>query len=229
MRPPHVENLLQLPCESETLSGVAFHHTIEMTWSHLPSAVSDSHVRAMRNLLLAAMCVPGVVTGCRRSTVDVPSKSSRGESATAAVTADTIRGTVRRIGNDPVSVLVLQTMGGAVHSLRGSMLEPLGRANGLEVMVQGTRSDKLDYSASPRGALVFEVEQFFVRAADGQTATDGILSERDGKFFLVSPSGERKEVLFLPQELRGKVGSRVFLVGPLGKTPNGYGILSDRQ
>lgn len=129
-----------------------------------------------------------------------------------------------------MSVLVLSSPDGhTVFALRGAFLEQLSRAIGLEVMIAGTRSDKRDYSASPRGATVFEVVQFFVRRADGQIAIDGVLNVRDGKYFLVTSSGEHKDVPYLPQELRGHVGSWVFLVGTLEKGPTAYGILSEAK
>ncbi|MEO7362336.1 MAG: hypothetical protein ABI120_18540 [Gemmatimonadaceae bacterium] len=193
------------------------------------AAASDVRMPATRNWLFTVLAAAVLATGCRRATVDVPAKGSGVASTTQALADDTIRGVIRHVGNDPVSVLVLESRLGAVHSLRGTLLEALGRADGLEVMVRGTRTDQLDRSASPRGALIFEVKQFFVRGADGQIAIDGILNERDGTYFLISSSGERNAVPFLPQGLRGKVGSWVFLVGPLGQTPNAYGILSERK
>jgi len=193
------------------------------------TAASDVRVPAIRDLLFTTLAVTVMATGCRRATVDVPANGSAVGSATPAIALDTIRGVIQRVGNDPVSVLVLASNAGIVHALRGLRLEPLGRAVGLEVMVQGAKSETLDFSASPRGAPVFEVKLFFVRGADGQTATDGVLNERDGKYFLVTSSGERKDVRFLPQELRGRVGSWVFLVGALDKTPSAYGILSEQK
>ncbi len=120
------------------------------------------------------MGATALLSGCRRSTVDVPASGSGSAGASPTFVGDTIRGVIRRVGNDPVSVLVLQTRLGAVYSLRGPLLESLGRADGLEIVAHGTKTDQLDRSASPRGALVIEVKQFLVRRADGQVATYGI-------------------------------------------------------
>lgn len=129
-----------------------------------------------------------------------------------------------------MSVLVLASATeNAVFAIRGPLVDQLNRATGLEVMLSGTRSDKRDYSASPRGAIVFDVTQFSVRRADGQVAIDGVLNMRNGKYFLVTTAGEHKDIANLPPELRGHVGGRVFLVGALEKTPSAYGILSERK
>lgn len=184
----------------------------------------------MRAVIVTAVGVTALVTGCRRSRAESPGDSAPGASVTPRVVVDTVRGSLQRVGSDPLSVLVLSTSANnAVFAVRGAFLEQLNRAVGLEVMLRGTRSDKRDYTASPRGATVFEVTQFFVRRADGQVAMDGVLTLRDGKYFLVTTNGERKELPFLPQELRGHVGSWVFLVGALDKTPSAYGILSERK
>lgn len=208
-----------------------FHpQTIEMRSNRPTTAGSGFRARAVRAVMVTALGVTAVVTGCRRSRAESPADSAPGASETPSVVVDTVRGTLQRVGSDPLSVLVLSTSADkAVFAVRGAFLEQLNRAVGLEVMLRGTRSDARDYTASPRGATVFEVAQFFVRRADGQVAMDGVLTLQDGKYFLVTTSGERTEVPFLPQELRGQVGSWVFLVGALAKTPSAYGILSERK
>lgn len=183
--------------------------------------------------LLAACALP-VAAACRRSNTETPAPASSTSAPLAAspttIAADTVRGIVQRVGSDPTSVLVLSAARDqTVFALRGSMLDQLGRAVGLEVMISGARSTAKDYSASPRGATIFEVEQFFVRGADGQVALDGILSQRNGVFVLAVTGGSEKSVPFLPAALRGHIGSRVFLVGGLEQAPAGYGILSERK
>ena len=204
--------------------------TIEMLSNSPNTSASDFRVRAARAVVVVAVGVSMMATGCRRSRVETPGDSTPGASGVPSVVADTVRGTLQRVGSDPLSVLVLSASAdNAVFAVRGAFLEQLNRAVGLEVMIRGTRSDARDYSASPRGATVFEVAQFFVRRADGQVAVDGVLNQSDGKYFLVTTNGERKQVPYLPQELRGRVGSWVFLVGALEKAPSAYGILSERK
>lgn len=193
-------------------------------------AARDFRARPPHAVVVAAVFVAFMVAGCRQPRVEVPGNTSAGGSAATGSAADTVRGILQRVGNDPLSVLILSSSAGdTVFAVRGALLVQLDRAVGLEVMLAGTRSATRDYSASPRGATVFDVTQFFVRRADGQVAIDGVLDLRDGKYFLVTTLGERKEVPYLPQALRGHVGSWVFLVGALEKAPSAYGILSERK
>lgn len=180
-----------------------------------------SRVRRRRVVLEVIVLVATIAGGCK------PSLAASRPSESAVPAPDTVRGTLRRVGNDPVSVLTLSSKSDdAVMAPRGALLDVMGRAVGLEVMLSGKRSDKRDYSASPRGAMVFDVEQFFVRAAEGQSAVDGILGVNNGKYFLTTMGGQKIELTSLPQELRRQVGGRVFLVGDLKSAPTAYGILA---
>lgn len=143
---------------------------------------------------------------------------------------DTARGIVRRVGSDPTSVLVLTSGTGSSQSvlaLSGVALPALQRAEGLEVAVAGVLTNKRNAQASPRGAMIFDVRHFFVRAADGQQAVDGVVTTQDGAYFLVAANGVRHNTPYLPNELRAKPGARVYLVGPLDRTPAGFGILAE--
>ncbi|MEO7363188.1 MAG: hypothetical protein ABI120_22840 [Gemmatimonadaceae bacterium] len=144
---------------------------------------------------------------------------------------DTARGVVRRVGNDPLSVLVLTSGTGAntrVWALAGPSLPQLERAAGLEISVAGELTTERNMLASPRGAPVFQVRHFFVRAADGQPAVDGVLNSQNGTFFLIAANGVRHDVPNLPAALRAQIGARIFLVGPLDRAPSGFGVLSER-
>jgi hypothetical protein len=140
--------------------------------------------------------------------------------------ADTLRGVIVRVGNDPVSVLVLRLADETIYALKTTDVAQLGRVEGLEVMVSGKRLATKNYSASPRGAAEFEMKHFVVRAADGQPATDGVVRVTDGAYALETADGSRKPAPHFPAELRVKAGSRVFLVGPLNQPPVSYGIIS---
>ena len=205
-------------------------HTTEMPCIRPTTAARDFRAQPAYAVVVAALFVAFMASGCRQPRVEAPGNMSTVDSAAPAGATDTVRGILQRVGNDPLSVLILSSSAGdTVFAVRGALLVQLNRAVGLEVMLAGTRSSTRDYSASPRGAMVFQVAQFFVRRADGQIAVDGVLNRRDGKYFLVTTLGERKEVAYLPQELRGQVGSWVFLVGALDKAPSAYGILSERK
>ena len=228
--PPDPDPPQKLFCVGRLTSRVLHPQTIKMRSNRSTTAAGEFRTRAARGMVVAVIGLLSVAISCRRSRVEAPSDSVPGAGVPPSAASDTVRGTLQRVGSDPLSVLVLTTSAdNAVFAVRGAFLEQLNRAVGLEVMLRGTRSAARDYSASPRGAPVFEVAQFAVRRADGQVAVDGVLNLRDGKYFLVTTSGERKDIPFLPQALRGHVGGWVFLVGALEQAPSAYGILSERK
>lgn len=187
-----------------------------------------SMFRARVTVLLALSSFGAGFSACKKrvaQTVPVPVAGATGRML------DTARGIVRRVGNDPLSVLVLTSGEGPnaqVLALAGAGLPQLNRATGLEVSVAGVLTDERNVTASPRGAFVFQVRHFFVRAADGQPAVDGVLNYQNGTYFLVAANGVRRDVPNLPNALRSEVGARVFLVGPLDRAPSAFGILADR-
>lgn len=141
---------------------------------------------------------------------------------------DTVRGIIQVVGNEPASVVVLTTGTaevGALVSLAGASLPLLRGLAGLELMVAGRRTARVDYAAAPAGAPVFEVDQFRVRAVDGVAALDGVL-ERDGdRHYLRMIDGVRRAIAALPTTLAAQVGARIYLAGPLDRSPTAYGVI----
>lgn len=130
-----------------------------------------------------------------------------------------------------MSVLVLTnrgTGGTPTIALRGPERALLDRVAGLEIVVRGTLTTERDVQAAPRGAPVFEVRQFEVRASEGVTAIDGIVQAKDGVYSLLTPSGQRVSAPNLPAELRKQVGARVFIVGPLQQAASAYGVIAPK-
>ncbi|MEO8000184.1 MAG: hypothetical protein ABI852_22230, partial [Gemmatimonadaceae bacterium] len=172
--------------------------------------LTASSVRVRTTTLLALSLVFAGIGACKKRVtqiVPVPVAGATGRML------DTARGIVRRVGNDPVSVLVLSSGEGAkakVLALAGAQLAQLNRASGLEVSVAGVLTDERSVAASPRGAFVFQVRHFFVRSADGQPAVDGVLNLQNGIYFLVAANGVRRNVPNLPTALREEVGARIF-------------------
>jgi len=141
---------------------------------------------------------------------------------------DTARGVVRRYGAEPLTRLGLATGDSAtaeVLALSGEQLGELAAAEGLEVMVSGQRTNERAFDVAPGGAVVFKVQWFVVRAADGVEARDGVLIELHGQPFLETAPGVREPIVGLPAVLASAMGARIFLVGPRGSAPHAFGVL----
>ncbi|MGV3710748.1 MAG: hypothetical protein ACO1Q7_18140 [Gemmatimonas sp.] len=113
-----------------------------------------------------------------------------------------------------------------VYALQTADAAALGNVEGVEVMVAGTLLQTRNHAASPRGAQEFKVARFTVRAADGVPATDGIVRSSGAGFELQLADGSRVAAPHLPGELRVKVGSRVFMTGPLSQPPVSFGLIA---
>ncbi|MBA3672794.1 MAG: hypothetical protein H0W68_12345 [Gemmatimonadaceae bacterium] len=139
---------------------------------------------------------------------------------------DTARGVVLRVGSDPGSRLVLRPAGGGADvALAGDALGRLLAAERLEVMVRG-RTLSTQTGAAPMSASVtFDADEFIVRAVDGTAVEDGVLTARGSDVMLRRSDGTMVAVPHLPSSLRGAVGARVWLAGPLDRAPAAYGTL----
>jgi hypothetical protein len=115
--------------------------------------------------------------------------------------------------------------GAELLALAGEQLSELAAAEGLEVMVSGKRTTERAFDVAPNGAVVFKVEWFVVRAADGVEARDGVLIIVNGQPFLETAPGVREPIAGFPAALASQVGARIFLVGPRGSTPHAFGVL----
>lgn len=214
-----------------------------MRWiAHLPAcsaAVALACAGAERSTPAADSALAGTPTLVRLGDT-VVRRPSAGDSATPAATPakspastaqlDSASGVVRLVGPDPVSRLALFPVGSvdsAPLALDGAQLSELSAAVGLEVMIRGTRSTDRAMDVAPGGAIVFHVRHFEVRTVDGVEAHDGILIDMAGRMILETASGTRTVIVNLPSALRTKRGARVFLVGPLTRAPQAFGVLRE--
>lgn len=143
-------------------------------------------------------------------------------------TPDTARGIVRRVGADPLSRLALLPVPPRTVpplALSGAMAAELLAADGLEVMVTGSLTTDISRDVSPGGAHVFAVQRYVVRAADGIEAHDGLLVSQNGRWYLETALDTKVPIVSLPAALASKAGARIFLVGPLSKAPQSFGVL----
>ena len=105
----------------------------------------------------------------------------------------------------------------------------------LELSLEGQRQPEIaEVSAAWGRELVTIVEDILRRAghahatdrADTLTAAmDGVLAREGGRDVLVLDDGTRRVVARLPEALRGRVGARVWLAGPLDGDVESFGVI----
>lgn len=90
----------------------------------------------------------------------------------------------------------------------------LARMGGIEVLVVGRQT-----------SIVFEVDHFMALSVAGLPVVDGVLRNDDGRLVLETTRG-RVALGNPPSALRGMIGARVWVGGPLEKGPNSYGVIA---
>lgn len=132
--------------------------------------------------------------------------------------ADTLRGTLDMTGSEPGVIFVVVDAAGRAAELEGERAF-LQQFLGLEVVVEGTRV----------GEKTFRVTDVKVRAAEGVPAVDGVLAREGSRDVLVMRDGSRRTVARLPEALRGRVGDRIWLSGPLDGDIVSFGVIANRR
>jgi hypothetical protein len=139
-------------------------------------------------------------------------------SAADPAQVDTIVGTVRLVGTDSSSqVILVPTFGGLPVKLIG--LSTLRSVEGLRVQVVGTQA------SDRRWPDRMTVRLFTVVAAHGQPTIDGTVAEDGGTLYVVTADGVRHALVRPSPNLRAHVGARVWVSGPLDREPSAYGII----
>lgn len=138
---------------------------------------------------------------------------------------DSVRGVLRRVGADPLAQWVLTPAGGPPVIVEGPLASSLPALDGLEIVVGGTLSTTTRVSAGPAPLRVFVGERYLVRAAEGRAALDGTVVRQGDAFALRLADGRTLATPFLPPALRGSIGARVWIAGPLDRDPASYGVL----
>ena len=136
-----------------------------------------------------------------------------GSGAAERARGDSVRGVLVWQGTEPARIVVLRSPTGTV-TLSGMATTGLGRLVGSEVVVRGVR-------VSPRDLVVAE---YFVRAADGVPAYDGVILE-DGSLRMSDGSGVKR--VPIPIGMQGMIGARVWVAPQDGK-PQAYGLIQAR-
>ncbi len=144
-----------------------------------------------------------------------------GGTASSRARADSIKGTIRLIGDAPAVQPVLQTdRSSAPVMMSGMATNGMQRLEGAEIVVYGLKT-------SPRDIVVAD---FAVISVHGTPAFDGILnSDTDGFSITLSDGSGRKRLTAVPEALRELAGARVWVsVADGGSVPRSYGYIGRR-
>lgn len=135
--------------------------------------------------------------------------------AAASSGSDTLRGIVSEVGSVPVTSIVIRPAGERSVPVLGRLAREIGQAAGADVWVRGRRG--------PAGIVV---EEYAVRAVDGEQAVDGVIRAEGPGLVLVTGSGPRP-LARPPEALRGMIGARVWVAGDPNGTITSYGVLRE--
>jgi len=135
--------------------------------------------------------------------------------SSAAVAPDSVTGTVAVTGTPFEQQIVLQQENGRPVrlSVTTSDSSALARMTGVEVRMIGKRNGDL-----------LEVEKFAAVRVAGSPVVDGVLRNEGGRLLLHTADGPIP-LGNPPDALRGMIGARVWVGGPLDKGPNSYGLI----
>lgn len=159
-------------------------------------------------LTVAFVCVLAGAAACRRG-------GGGGGTAASGVSPDSLGGTVALTGTIADQRLVLRA-GARTANLATSSADSasLSRLGGVEVMVRGRAE-----------ASAFRVVSFVAQRVDGAPVADGVL-RRDGERLVLETAAGRIALGNPPAALRGMIGARVWMGGPLGTGPNVFGVIT---
>jgi hypothetical protein len=151
-----------------------------------------------------AALVMTVAMGCQHA----PRESS------AAIEPDSLSGIVSITGSAFEQRLILRSGNSAtLLSAVASDSAALSRLGGVEVLVIGRRTPG-----------VFHVERFTAVSVAGSPVADGFVRYDGGRLALETTRG-RVPLGNPPTALRGLIGARVWIGGPLDSGPNSYGVI----
>ena len=161
----------------------------------------------MRDWLAVAWIVASLLmvpTGCHRV---APGTS-------AAIEPDSLTGIVSVTGTAFEQRLFLRSGNSATLLSAGAAdSAALSRMGGVEVLVIGKRAPNL-----------LRVERFVAVNVAGSPVVDGFLRNDGGRLVLETTHG-RIPLGNPPPALRGMIGARVWVAGPLDTGPNTYGVI----
>ena len=155
--------------------------------------------------LTAALCV---ITACA-------STQNGKNTSTSSAPADTLVGLVTEVGSDPGTWMSLRPAGGGQSvRLTGDSVATLRAVSRTEIWVSGAR--QLDE---------FRVDAFEVRKANDVAVDDGRVSVEQGKVYLTTRSGAKREVPNAPPQLLSMAGARIWVTRPVANQTPTVGVI----
>lgn len=161
-------------------------------------------------MIVRTVLAIGIVAGLNAFVGCTPVRNSTAETA-----PDSLTGTVSVTGTSFEQRLVLRSGDSAVRlSATAPDSAALTRMSGVEVLVTGRRAGN-----------VLEVERFAAVRVAGAPVVDGVLRNDGGRLSLETHQGT-VQLGNPPNSLRGMIGARVWVGGPLDRGPNVYGVIT---
>jgi len=164
----------------------------------------------MRACIKAGIVVPwvAVAMACHHAS----------RASSAVIEPDSLTGIVSVTGTAFEQRLVLRSGNSAMSlSAAPSDSAALSRLNGVEVLVIGRRAPNH-----------FQVERFTAVNVAGSPVADGFVRKDGGRLVLETTYGPIP-LGNPPTALRGLIGARIWIGGPLDKGPNTYGVIVPPQ
>jgi len=164
----------------------------------------------MRAFIVAGIVAPfmAAAMGCHHAS----------RTSSDAFEPDSLAGIVSVTGTAFEQRLVLRSGNSATPlSAATSDSAALSRLGGVEVLVIGRRSPNL-----------FRVERFSAVNVAGSPVVDGFVRKNGGRLLLETTHGSIP-LGNPPTALRGMIGARVWIGGPLDTGPNSYGVIVPAQ
>jgi hypothetical protein len=139
--------------------------------------------------------------------------------ASTDASPDTVRGTVRVVGSEPGTWVVLHPEGEHSMSVAGHAAEQMRAVSGADVWARGRATG---------GGRYFEVEEFAVRSADGRATWDGVVTRTNGGLSLALTEGGTVELRNPPQALYAVIGSRIWITQSIPDRGDTWGVIPAR-
>jgi hypothetical protein len=160
-------------------------------------------------VIVRALLVPSILTTFVAALSCYPAAQGSPD-----VAPDSLRGIVSITGTTFEQQIVLRS-GNAVTRLLAAASDSaaLSHLGGVEVLVVGKRAPN-----------AFQVESVTAVSVDGAQVVDGVLTNDGGRLSLENAKG-RIPLGNPPNALRGMIGARVWVGGPLDRGPNTYGVI----